>query len=241
MSSLPLVDRAEALRSIPDMPNRVEFRAVALDAASTIFRSGRGLLLVDARQTTVCVLGEVTMANLTSLVRSRNIDCELVAEERAVAALRDELDWHSARIATLAGPWQPPRNAHARLAVRPLRANDPLEHLPDDVQQEIARFRDACTVFVGVVDGRVVCVAYAPWASESWADIGIDTHEEFQNQGIGTQVAAALIESILAAGKQPVWGAEEDNGASLRLADKLGFRTPAGRLWVAEGSAVIGG
>lgn len=50
--------------------------------------------------------------------------------------------------------------------------------------------------------------------------------------GLGTIVAAAMIRDELARGHAPVWGADEDNIGSLRLAARLGF-VAIDEIWIA--------
>jgi L-amino acid N-acyltransferase YncA len=54
--------------------------------------------------------------------------------------------------------------------------------------------------------------------------------------GLGTLVAAAMIRDERARGREPVWGADEANIASLRLAKRLGF-APVDEIWVAPPEA----
>jgi GNAT superfamily N-acetyltransferase len=121
----------------------------------------------------------------------------------------------------------------ADLIVRPLDPADALDHLPDDVREEVMHFRLRCTVIAGFVGKLPVSFAFAR-CSERLGDISIDTLAEYRNRGFGAATAAALVDHLVARGIEPVWGAVESNHASLRLAEKLGFTKPAGELFVCE-------
>ena len=64
---------------------------------------------------------------------------------------------------------------------------------------------------------------YPVWQTERWWDVSVDTIEGYRGQGLAVRAAAAMIAFMAARGKRPVWGALEDNAASLRVAAKLGF------------------
>ena len=73
------------------------------------------------------------------------------------------------------------------------------------------------------VDDEPVSFAYAPWRSARWFDVSVDTLPGARQLGLATIVAAAMIHDERAQGREPVWGADEGNHASLRLAARLGF------------------
>ena len=59
--------------------------------------------------------------------------------------------------------------------------------------------------------------------TETLWDVGIDTVPEHRRRGHATAAFRALAGHLAARGLQPVWGAKDDNVASLRLAAKLRF------------------
>ena len=93
--------------------------------------------------------------------------------------------------------------------------------LPADLAAELARARG--TVWTVVVDDAPVSFAHAVWSSRRWFDISVETLPGARQLGLATLVAAALIRDERARGREPVWGADEGNVASLRLAKRLGF------------------
>jgi predicted GNAT family acetyltransferase len=113
-----------------------------------------------------------------------------------------------------------------------LGEDEELGHLAPALREELAgalgRGRE---VWAARVDGQPVSFAYAPWRSETWFDVSVDTAPGFRQLGLATIVAAAMIRGEQAQGRKAVWGADEDNGPSLRLARRLGFEKCA-ELWV---------
>jgi GNAT superfamily N-acetyltransferase len=106
------------------------------------------------------------------------------------------------------------------------------EPYPDDLPWA----RGRTTVWTVYVDGQPASFAYATWRSPRWFDISVETVPAARQLGLATRVAAALIRHEHAAGRAAVWGSDEDNLASLRLARRLGFE-PADELWASYGSA----
>ncbi|MFT3698993.1 MAG: GNAT family N-acetyltransferase [Kofleriaceae bacterium] len=87
-------------------------------------------------------------------------------------------------------------------------------------------------IWTAYVDGVASAFAYAPWRSQKLFDVSVDVVPTARQLGLGTIVAAALIHDERSRGREPVWGADEGNIASLRLAKRLGF-TAVDEIWVA--------
>jgi len=105
--------------------------------------------------------------------------------------------------------------------------------LPDYLARELAWARARGPVLCCYVDGEPAAFAYAPWRSATLFDISVDVIPSARQLGLGTIVASALIQAEHP--RRPVWGADEDNTASLRLAARLGF-TAVDEIWVAPPS-----
>jgi hypothetical protein len=112
----------------------------------------------------------------------------------------------------------------------PLPAGTSLAAVPATLADELAAART--TIWTAVVDNKPVAFAYAPWRSAKWFDISVDTLAGFRQLGLGSVVASAMIRDEMRQGRRPVWGADENNAGSLRLAKRLGF-TPVDEIWVA--------
>jgi len=74
-----------------------------------------------------------------------------------------------------------------------------------------------------IIDGHVVARANAESWTGRYAEIGVYTAEEWRGYGLGTAVASLVCARIQEKGQIPVWCTGEDNWASLRIAQKLGF------------------
>jgi GNAT superfamily N-acetyltransferase len=107
-----------------------------------------------------------------------------------------------------------------------------LTHLPAPLAEELAAARPRRPIWTAFLDDAPVAFAYAPWRSGAWFDVSVDTLPGARQLGLGRLVAAAMIRGERALGREPVWGADEGNIASLRLARSLGF-VKIDELWVA--------
>ena len=78
------------------------------------------------------------------------------------------------------------------------------------------------------VAGNLVAIAHTYAETDLHADIGVSTIAQWRGKGFATAAASCVAQAIQVKGKVPVWSCGEDNQASLRVAEKLGF-TEVGR------------
>jgi hypothetical protein len=193
--------------TLPDVPRWVEAHGIAADPAHWRRELGNGAYLLghDAMRIAVLV-GDATVELPTHALLS----------ERPLARSRRAI------LYTLDGD-APEYEGAVRLP------DD--APLPDDLAPELgwarAQGREIWAVYL---DGEPVAFAYAPWRSPTLFDVSVDVIPGARQLGLGTIVASALIRAE--APRRPVWGADEDNHASRRLAARLGF-TAVDELWVA--------
>ena len=83
-----------------------------------------------------------------------------------------------------------------------------------------------------VVDGDIVAIAHTYAETDLHADIGVSTLEQWREKGFATAAASLVAQEIQAKGKVPAWSCGEDNFASLRVAEKLGFTEISRRTYV---------
>ena len=83
-----------------------------------------------------------------------------------------------------------------------------------------------------VIDGNIVAIAHTYAETDLHADIGVSTVEIWREKGFATAAASIVAEEIQAKGKVPAWSCGEDNIASLRVAQKLGFTEIGRRTYV---------
>ncbi len=83
---------------------------------------------------------------------------------------------------------------------------------------------DHAAVF-GTFDGdRLVCAAsMVPWRESPLADLGVLTLPDARGRGNARAVIAAIADHAVAAGYEPQYRCQTDNGASVALARSVGF------------------
>jgi hypothetical protein len=218
VTALLATDRAAL--GVPDTPRWVEAHGIAADPAHWRRPIGSGLAVGHDEARLAVVLGDADAALVGSLPETHTL---LFAIERDDICQALGRPIERAILHTLAD--EPPEYEGAVL----LPADAPL---PDYLASELAWARGRGPVFTAYVDGVPSAFAYAPWRSERWFDISVDTVPGARQLGLATIVTSTLIHAERARGRQPVWGADEGNVASLRLAQRLGF-APVDELWVA--------
>lgn len=82
-----------------------------------------------------------------------------------------------------------------------------------------------------VARGALVCWCTSEYVGASQCGIGIETVSAYQNRGIATATAARFVDEALRRGKSPCWECAEENQASLRVAQKLGFTLTESTIW----------
>ena len=83
-----------------------------------------------------------------------------------------------------------------------------------------------------IVDGALVAIAHTSALTPRHADIGVATLGGWRGRGFATAAAALVAERVQARGRTPVWSTGEDNVASQRVAQKLGFAEVGRRMYV---------
>lgn len=197
---------------LPDLPRWVEANGIADEAGSWRRELGAGFAVGSDRAKLIALAGEI------DVVAARILAAEYPQHVVLAESPFDIGRQHSRAILhTLDG--DPPDLEGATL----LPADADLTHVP--FAAELAGHR----VWTVYVDELPVAFAYAAWRTPTYFDVSVDTLPGARQLGLGTIVAAALIADERP--RAPVWGADEDNAASLRLAARLGF-APVDELWV---------
>jgi predicted GNAT family acetyltransferase len=101
-----------------------------------------------------------------------------------------------------------------------------VSRLPADMRREAPY---ATAMALRLAGGSPVSVCQATAVTETLWDAGVQRAEGHRRRGHAAACFRALAAYMAAAGKEPVWGAEEGNRASIELARKLGFE-PAERV-----------
>jgi GNAT superfamily N-acetyltransferase len=79
---------------------------------------------------------------------------------------------------------------------------------------------------------RIVAIAQNYALSDRYGDVGVATLPEFRGQGLATAAVALVAQELQGNGRIPVWSCGEDNHASLRVAQKLGFEYDSRRTYI---------
>jgi GNAT superfamily N-acetyltransferase len=130
----------------------------------------------------------------------------------------------------------PPVGADSSAVLLSARDVAALDHVPQPLRGEIETALGISHVAAVRDGGRPVSFAYASYETETLWDVSIDTLEGHRGRGLARACCEFLIVHMSRHGKEPVWGAREDNAPSLRLAARLGF-APVDELVVFEREA----
>jgi RimJ/RimL family protein N-acetyltransferase len=87
-------------------------------------------------------------------------------------------------------------------------------------------------------EDRLLAAAGVNWRSSNWAEIFVFTDEDSRERGFGRSVCAALCQALMQEKRGVVYSVEEDNPASLRLAQSVGFEDTGERELVCVGSVL---
>ncbi len=215
---------------LPDVPRWIEAHGIAVDPEAWREPLGAGSALGHDAAKLVVIVGEADAAMAAELARERPHHTLLFAIERedlAAALRRADRTIERAILHELKDPSQLPDLEGAA----PL-GDEPLDDVPPALAAELAWAKRRGRVWAAFVDGGAASFAYAPWRSAKWFDISVDPLAGARQLGLATIVASAMIRDERAQGREPGWGADEDNVASRQLAKRLGFE-PTDELWVA--------
>jgi hypothetical protein len=123
------------------------------------------------------------------------------------------------------------------ITVRRLTLDDRelIHNAPEDVRAELHGLPQLLSdgvVAAAIVSDKIVAIAQTYAQSERHADIGVFTLEDWRNRGLATATAAIVAQGIQETGRIPTWSTGEDNYASMKVAEKLGFMEVARRTYV---------
>ena len=219
--------------ALPDLPRWIEAHGIAADPGSWTRALGGGFAVGSDAAKLIVVAGDADAQGVAALAAAYP-GCPVLSEREDLArATRRPV----ARVVLHTLPGDDAAAAF-EAAVPELEGasrlpdDAALDHLPPALAAELGQARGHRAIWTAYVDGEPVSFAYAPWRSARWFDVSVDTLPGARQLGLGRLVAAALIRDELAQGRAPVWGADEGNAASLRLARSLGF-VEIDALWIA--------
>lgn len=212
-----------------DVPRWVEARALLLSGEGQIFGLQEtpelSLVIREPETNALFVIGTPALSAIRAALEARARGGEVIAPMAQAAWLAEALPgWKRNRIIV-----HQLHDAH-RLPEPPadaVRFLDPalIPHLPIDpeLRQELESGAAGSLIAATFVEQQPVSFCYAGAITESLWDVSIDTVPQHQRRGYAAWCAAYMIRYMQTQSKQPVWQALEDNPASWRLAEKLGF------------------
>lgn len=87
-------------------------------------------------------------------------------------------------------------------------------------------------VACGIVGGEMVAMAHTSAVTERHADIGVFTLPQWRRRGLASAAASRVARRVQEQGRRPTWSTGEDNAASRRVAEKLGFERAGQRVYL---------
>lgn len=217
-------------RALPDVPRWVETRSMLLSGRCEVFglEEGEDLSFVvrDAEDVLISVVGRPGSDAIERAVAREWEGDVVIAPPENGSHVAAALPGWRAVLATqhlLGYTDRLPRVPAGSVRWLEEWELEVVDGLPPDLLYELRLAARRSPIATALDEGRPVSFCYAAARTEGLWDISIDTLEEYRNRGHAARCVAYMVEHMGEKGKQPVWGAEEWNRASLGLAAKLGF------------------
>ncbi|HZR24536.1 MAG TPA: GNAT family N-acetyltransferase [Vicinamibacterales bacterium] len=230
---------------LPDIPRWIETRAMLRSGHATVFGGasaidGYAVRVVHGAFSVVSVVGRPPASAIVAALDGVTPMTPILAQvdnteyvERILLedAPNDFRGWHRERVIVYSMTSFPdPSPLDPSTTVRLLTERDDLSHLPAGLRFEISHAIHVTPVGAALVDGVPVSFCYACWTTESLWDVSVDTLAAYRRRGLAPHVVRFMVTHHGKDGREPVWGALESNGLSIRLAERLGF-TPVDELY----------
>jgi GNAT superfamily N-acetyltransferase len=231
-------------KRLPDLPRWVETRGMLLSGRCELLGPpGPGPADFLVRGTDFglyCVAGCPDLSPLAPALARHGGRAVLCLPETGEAVAREVPGWSASRAVLHAHPdpetvSEPAGAAGRRVGLLSPRDRDTgaLDHVSEPLKSELATALGFAHVAAAFDGDRPVSFCYAASETETLWDISIDTLEPWRGRGLARACCELLISHMAGHGKSPVWGAMEQNTASMKMAERLGFR-PVDALTVFE-------
>ena len=214
---------------IPDLPRWVEARALLLDGRADVtgVRDTYAVACVvrDPDAGDVFVIGEPPLDAVREAAHATAHDgYVIVADEHADRVASVLPGWRRSRIRlhTLPDQRRLPAPSDGPVALLDPDTLDALV-MPAELREELRGAAAQSPIAVSLAENVPVAFCYAGAITESLWDVSIDTLSEHRRRGHASRCAAHLVRHLHVQALRPVWAALEENPASWRLADTLGF------------------
>ena len=225
-----LIHSSHALaQRLPDLPRWVEARYLLLSESCEIFSLQEEpeltAVLRDPETGFVFVVGTPAVSAIQAAVQPVVRGANVITPQEQVAWVAQALpEWTHTRVFLhiLQDLRRLPMASAGQVGFL-----DPqmLKELPiaAELLRELEMGAEHSLIAATFVEQQPVSFCYAGSMTESFWDVSIDTLPEHRRQGYAALCATHMIRHMQVQGKQPIWAAVEENPASWRLAEKLGF------------------
>ncbi len=219
---------------LPDEPRWIDVRGILLSGRCRVLPAGDASSDYVVRSTDfplAMVVGRPAAAWIELSIADRAPGLEVLAQAEShdhVARILPEWRPEPAHVHTLPRSWRPDDAAEPALGW--IDSADRLEAagLPEPLRGELTTALAWTPVAAWFEAGRPVAFCYPGVVTPIWWDVSVDTLEPFRGRGLAGRCFMHVARRMHARGKRPLWGALQSNTASLRAAEKLGFRRVAG-------------
>lgn len=218
---------SDLLPSVPDLPRRVETRGLLLSGKCAIYADTKtDFVLRSHLEPLVCVVGKPAQTLLATAISEAPAEMEILAARESLAHLQTCLpDWRRQPVVIHELPKSDLTRQDDFSNVRFCNRHE-IQALPvsaTDLRNELLRLPESAEIAASFVNNQPVSFCYAAHQTETLWDVSIETLPDFRHRGLAEKCFRFLLHHQFRRNLRPVWGAEADNLASLKLADKLGF------------------
>lgn len=214
---------------LPDLPRWVEARDLLLGGGCEVFGLQEApelsFAVRDPADGLVAVIGTPAAEAIQAAVQQPQGGGTVIAPLAQKAYLTQVLpEWNTTRaiLHLLGDAPQLPEIPRGTVRFLDAAALDRLR-APEDLLQELKTGAEHSPIAAVYIEEQPVSFCYASAVTESLWDVSIDTLPGYRRCGYAALCVTFMIRHMQAEGKQPVWAAVEENPASWRLAEKLGF------------------
>ena len=214
----------DLLARLPDELRWAETRWLLASGEGRGHAAGDGAVVVARRLPLAAVVGRPPPALLRELVEVGPADLELIVQREDVEHVRAALDGWTTTWARL-HRWPDGRPLPSPPSgIEVVVSEPPSQRLLATLSDDARRWaRPARALALHLADGRPVSLCIALAVTETLWDVGVETDPAHRRRGCAKACFAALAHHLAADGLRPMWGAAEENAASLALAASLGF------------------
>ena len=214
--------RDQLLGIVPDEPGWVDTRGVLLENPE-LFGDSSGCVAVHRGGRLLVAVGAPSGRAFDQALERAHPAAELLATAAAIPYVQRYLGLEGSRafIHSLGagGLRRQPQRPEAVL----LTPGASLEQFPDEIRWEVGQMEGRWPIAAMFEQGVPVSICFPALVTERYWDVAVETSALFRRCGRAGSAFERLEYEMRQLGREPVWGAAENNHASLALAGKLGF------------------